>query len=188
MSAESKSHVPAPLLPRPVEVSAIPADGTGRQIETTPAERAAIAAEFGLLEIRSLSGSVELRRNRRDAIAVTGRVAAEIVQACVVSLEPVPQTIDEEFFLRLIPERDATRPSAGAEIVVDALADGPPDIYSGATIDVGAILLEHFALAIEPYPRAPGAEFSAEGTTDGEAVSDSPFAALGDLARRSAKT
>ena len=35
-------------------------------------------------------------------IRVEGRVTAEIVQACVVSLEPVAQTIDEAVDVRLV--------------------------------------------------------------------------------------
>ncbi len=172
-----------PLLPRPVDVAAVPADGTVRRVEASAAEREAIATAFGLLEVRRLTGEVELRR-RRDRIAVDGQVEAAIVQACVVTLEPVEQAIDETFQLRLVPEgNDDAGPKPGVEIVIDAFAADPPDTYSGTTIDVGAIVLEHFALAIDPYPRAPGAAIPPEAA-DPEDEVPSPFAVLAGLARR----
>jgi hypothetical protein len=51
---------------------------------------------------------------------------------------------------------------------------------TGPTLDLGPIVMEHFVLAIDPYPRAPGAELpdGGEGAADSP---DSPFAVLARL-------
>lgn len=168
-----------PLLFRPFEVHAIPERGMDQRVEASVAERAAIAEAFGLIGVATLGGEATLTR-RGDRVTVAGRVVADIVQACVVTLEPVPQHIDETFSLRLVPEGDATAaPPSQAEPVVDLGHEDPPDVYSGRTIDLGAIILEHVALAIDPYPRAPGAELPAPA--DAGDRGDSPFAVLSGL-------
>lgn len=169
------------LLPRPIEVNSISERGFEQTVTANPAERAAIAEAFGLLEVRALGGEATLTR-RGDRVRIEGRVTADIVQACVVTLEPVPQHIDEEFGLRLVPEGDEPPPpSSQAEIFVDIEHEDPPDTYAGRSIDLGAIILEHVALAIDPYPRAPGAELGEEPAADDRA--DSPFAVLSKLKR-----
>ena len=54
----------------------------------------------------------------RGSIAVDGRVSADIVQECVVSLEPVEQAIDEPVAVRFAPERGEDSGRSG-EIEVD---------------------------------------------------------------------
>jgi len=68
-----------------------------------------------------------------------------------------------------------------AEMMIDSGELDPPDLLSGPTIDLGAIAVEHFLLAIDPYPRAPGAELPAEAADPSPDSSDSPFAALARL-------
>jgi hypothetical protein len=57
--------------------------------------------------------------------------------------------------------------------------------------DLGEAVAEQLALALDPYPRAPGAELPAEaaeaGSEEGEATAPgpaAPFAALAGLRRR----
>ncbi len=174
-------ELPMPMS-RPVAVTAIPVDGTLRTVTATPDERAAITKAFGLLALDSLTAELELARGRRDSVTVVGRVRAELVQACVVTVEPVRQSMDAEFSLRLIPEAQAGPARPVAEVVVDPLAEDPPDLYRDGIVDLGAIVLEHFALFIDPYPRAPGAELPAVGE-EPNAAEESPFGALAALRR-----
>ncbi len=74
--------------------------------------------------------------------------------------------------------------AAGAELHVDPEADDPPELLEGSSIDLGTLALEYFVLAIDPYPRAPGAELLAEAADPPESESDSPFAALAALQRK----
>jgi uncharacterized metal-binding protein YceD (DUF177 family) len=171
-----------PVFSRIIGLDEIPEAGTARTIEANPAERAALTAELGLLAVDSLVGEVDLTPRGRREIAVEGRVKAEIVQACVVSLVPVKQSIDEFFSLRFVRSGgsmpEATKPHA--EIQIDPDAPEPPEVLSEDRIDLGAVLTEQFVLAIDPYPRAPGAELPPEAS-DPEGAAESPFAALANL-------
>nr|WP_255720777.1 DUF177 domain-containing protein [Acuticoccus kalidii] len=114
-----------------------------------------------------------LRPWKGEGVRVTGRVSGKLRQACVVTLEPVEGTVEETFDLRFHPDIQES-----TTIDVDADAEDPPEPLDGQSIDIGAIALEYFALGIDPYPRAPGAEF--DDIEEGE-EEPSPFAALAAL-------
>jgi len=167
------------LLSRPVSVASIPSAGIERTFAASQAERLAVAEVFGLLEVKSLDSTLIVSSSGRGRVRVEGRVKAEIVQACVVTLDPVPQSIDEPVDVRFAPaDSEGLQRPAGE--VADPLAVDPPDPLPGDAIDLGAIALEHFVLAIDPYPRAPGAELPPEAA-DSDAEADSPFAVLAGL-------
>jgi uncharacterized metal-binding protein YceD (DUF177 family) len=169
---------------RVVALSAIPATGLYRSVAADPAELTALAKAYDIPEVRKLAADLTLSREAGGVIRVQGRVLAEIVQTCVVSLVPVEQSIDEPVDVRLIeagsPRAEAAaRP--GPEVMIDPDEPDPPDILAGPALDLGAIVTEHFLLAVDPYPKAPGAEMPAEAADSGGDAGDSPFAALARL-------
>ena len=141
-------------------------------VEATPEERAAIADALDLVAVDSLTAEISLRPWKKEGVRVTGVVKAAVVQSCIVTLEPVPSTVDETFELRLHPDAVLS-----TTIDVDPEAEDPPEPLETDTVDVGAIALEHFALGLDPYPRAPGAVFEAE-EDEPEDEEPSPFAVL----------
>ena len=150
------------------------------EISADAKARAALAAANDLVSVDSLNASVELSRAPGGAIVVSGHVVADIVQTCVVSLVPVPAHIDEDFTVRFIAGvRSGAEPAL--ELVLDPATPDPPEVLTGPGIDVGALVEEHFILAIDPYPRAPGAVLPGEVHDDAPGKSDSPFAALAKL-------
>lgn len=167
----------------PVSVARLPRTGTPVWLEADEQQRAALAAGHGLLSVERLRVDATIVPWQRGGVKVAGVVSATITQACIVSLEPVAATVDEAFEAVLVPEGSRlARPGRtdSGEILVDA--DGPdmPETFSGDHVDVGALAEEFFELAIDPYPRAPGAELAAVaageagGETDGEAGTN-PF-------------
>lgn len=174
-----------PLLVTTIDVDSIPAKGHAVRIEAGPSERQAIAREYGLPEVRSLSADLEVTRGTDGSVAVTGPIHAEIVQTCVVSLEPVAQSIEEEIDVRYVAGREAGQSAhkPGAEVRVDPHAE-PPELLSGDELDLGGLVLEHFALGIDPYPKAPGAELPAEPDDTVGTPTESPFAVLARLTNR----
>ncbi|SHG48791.1 Uncharacterized metal-binding protein YceD, DUF177 family [Kaistia soli DSM 19436] len=170
---------------RPVDIRRINDSGRTEQITASPEERAAIAASFGILGLDKLEARMVIRPWNRVGLELEGRLIAEAVQACIVTLEPVPERIDQRFSLTFLPpEAQAADPKtvAEAEVIVDVDADDPPDPLIGNTLDLGAIATEQLALALDPYPRAPGADLAAALAEDGNG-STSPFAALSQLKR-----
>jgi uncharacterized metal-binding protein YceD (DUF177 family) len=175
----------APLLSRPVHVSDIGEDGLVVTIEASPAEREALAAAYELRAVRDLRAEIRLAMTGRAGVLAEGHLHADIVQTCVVSLVPVDQAIDEDFSVRFSQKGETTSAvKSGGEIHLDPADLDPPEPLTGPTIDLGPIVAEHFVLAIDPYPRAPGAELPPEAADpEGEAAA-SPFAALAGLRRR----
>jgi uncharacterized metal-binding protein YceD (DUF177 family) len=174
-----------PVLSHPVETAKVGTGETTATIEATEREKADLAAALGLVDLSALSAEITLTRGKRGVILVDGRVRADIVQSCVVSLDPVPQQIDETISRRFVEEGSRpgpAAPKAGAEVMVEPMEDDePPDLLTGPVIDVGAIVVEHFVLAIDPYPRARGAALPDSPVGDFGADADSPFAALAKL-------
>lgn len=169
----------------PVKVGHISANPVEVTISADAGECAGLARLWSILEVKALSATFELRRWKRDGVRLKGRVAADIVQACVVTLDPVESRIDEPVEVVFVPEGSklARLPAAteGGEMLLDP--DGPdaPEIFAGDSIDVGAVAAEHVALAIDPYPRKADAAFAGHvESTDGGERKPSPFAVLKD--------
>jgi uncharacterized metal-binding protein YceD (DUF177 family) len=178
-------HDDRPAFSYPVKVGHISANAVTVKLEADPRERAALAELWQVLTVNSLTAELQIARWKKDGIRIKGHVKAEISQACVVTLEPVDAVIDEAFEQVFVPEGSKlARMTSGdsAEMIVDP--DGPdlPETFSGDTIDVGDAVAEFAALAIDPYPRKPGVEFSDHIESDGSAKSDrpNPFAVLKD--------
>lgn len=148
-------------------------------------ERAALAEINGLERVDRLEGRFRIAR-QAGGVQVTGEVEAEVVQTCVVSLEPFPAVVREPVDVRFAPEAEvdaleaaaARRSGDGLEDVAD-LADVPDPIIDGR-IDIGVLTAEFLSLGLDPHPRKPGAVFAAEtDAEESEAASKvSPFAAL----------
>jgi uncharacterized metal-binding protein YceD (DUF177 family) len=166
------------ILSHPVNVADPPAAPV--EISASAAERAQLAAAYDVVEVKALTASVGVATGPLGGLVVDGHVKADIVQECVVTLVPVEQHIDETFTVHFV-RGPAPEIKPGAEIVIEPDQPDPPEYLDGPTIDVAALAEEYFALAIDPYPRAPGAELPA-GVSD-DAAENSPFAALADLVK-----
>jgi uncharacterized metal-binding protein YceD (DUF177 family) len=84
---------------------------------------------------------------------------------------PARQRLEGAVAEAAVPEVEAVAPGAGED-------DAPEEITS-PNYDLAGPLLEEFSLAIDPYPRAPGAAFE---SADGEGEQpDNPFAVLKSL-------
>ena len=112
-------------------------------------------------------------------IRVRGSLAAAFQQICGVTLEPFDTTMNEPIDIRFAPPGKI---AAIAALVVDPDAEDPPDPYENDRIDLGGVVQEFFVLALNPYPRKPGAVFAHADERDEK---PSPFAKLAALAPRS---
>jgi uncharacterized metal-binding protein YceD (DUF177 family) len=146
-------------------------------IEADQAERAALAKRFGLLSVDRLSATADMARRGNDVTA-RGRIAAEVVQSCVATAEPVPATIDEPFDLLFRSEPADGRPDEEVELNESEL-----DVifFDGAAADLGEAVAETLALALDPYPRAPGAEQALRAAGVKSEEEAGPFGALASL-------
>lgn len=118
----------------------------------------ALAEYLGVDTVANFQAELAVRRWRKHGAMIEGTVSADIVQQCVVTLEPVNSQVNETVFARFLPA-SMLQPEKSMDegIVIDPLAEDPPEPFDGREINLGALLLEHLALGIDPYPRAPGA-------------------------------
>ncbi|WP_337995555.1 YceD family protein [Oleispirillum naphthae] len=170
---------------RIVSVRKIPAAGLEVTLTATPEECAALAERLGILACETLSAELRLTAADSDGrrVKAEGRLAARAVQACVVSLEPVAQEIDEEISLLFLDESLIVREETQVFVDADPDDDVPFPIVDGS-LDAGAAVAECLALVLDPYPRKAGAGLPPEppeaAETGGEARRN-PFAALAAL-------
>jgi len=156
----------------------------GAEISLAPnaTERAAIAQWLEIEAVDQLTATVKLSRTGDDAYAYRASFAADVVQACVVTLDPVPSHLEGEFErqFRVMPRptgghrRKVAAPAGSVEL--SSLEDDDPELIEGSSIDLAAPVLEELSLALNPYPRAPGAAF--EAPKEEKSPADSPFAVL----------
>lgn len=150
-------------------------------MEADENECAALAAAWGVTAVAAFSAELALGRWKRDGVRVSGSVAAAVEQPCGVTLEPIEQRIEEPVEAIFVPEGSKLarmmQDDAG-EVFVDAAEPDAPESFSGDSIDVGALAAEIAALAIDPFPRKPGAAFDPHIEDDSDAEdTPSPFAA-----------
>ncbi|MEJ1158609.1 YceD family protein [Prosthecomicrobium sp. N25] len=179
---------PAPILSRPLAISDVSPDGTTVRVVATEAERRALARDIDIPSIESLEAELTVRPWARTGFRMTGRVRASVTQTCVVTLEPVAQVVDEPVDVKFVPPSEAAKYAAArdedGEVVLDAEAEDPPDVFEGGTLDPGAVAEEYMVLGLDPYPRKPGVAFEPVAESRGGAEAPaSPFAALAKLKR-----
>src|SRR5262252_7653268 len=110
---------------RIVDLDRMGAGGTALDIVASDAERQALIKRFGFLGLPALSARVTVDRRAGGQVVVEGRLRGKVVQACILSLEPVTQELDNAFRLvfkqGLAEEKD---PESGEQLV-SAQADAP---------------------------------------------------------------
>ncbi len=166
----------------PVNVGHISKNPVTAHVEADERQRKALARRWNIPAVESVEGDFDLSRWKRDGVRVKGRVKASLIQNCVVTLEPVRETIEEEVEALFVPEgsrlaRVDTHETG--EMVVDAEGPDMPETFTGDSLDIAAICEEFIVLAMNPYPRKEGAAFtppSDEVRNEPEKVS--PFAGL----------
>lgn len=125
----------------------------GVRVEADADERRRLAGRFGLLALDRLEADYRLVRDGARVTA-TGTLTAAGAQPCSVTGDPVPAQIETPFTIRFVPETPGT-PDEEVELDAD---DCDIVFYEGGAIDLGEAAAETLALALDPYPRSPGAE------------------------------
>jgi uncharacterized metal-binding protein YceD (DUF177 family) len=166
---------------RPLPLDAVPPEGVTVRLQASPEECRALTVRLGLVDLADVRGEIRgVRVEMSASYLVTGRLAADAVQTCVVTLEPVPAKVEAEFD-RLF-SRDLPAQTEG-EVEIDAEAETPEPLAEDR-LDLGEILVEELSLALDPYPRAADADgHLAEFSGEPGAGARSPFDALAGLRR-----
>lgn len=157
---------PAPEFSRPVAADRIGRDGYQVTIEAGPAERAALTARFGLVSVDALTARCRLRQVAGGMIELTASFEAAVTQLCVVTLEPFPARVADEFAQRYALDPQRLRKLVDEAELFDPDADDPPEALEEGGIDLGEAIAQHLSIALDPFPRAPGVTFAGAGDDD----------------------
>ena len=168
-----------PEFSRPLPVEKIPAHGMEQSIDANDGERRELAERFGLAELKKLHADLVVHPERANqAISVTGKITADFVQQCVVTLEPLPGHIEHEIdVLFMVPAEDEE---------ITAEMEGETEAIIDDMIDLGELVAQHLGVMIDPYPRKAGlayveAEYGDKGAGPG------PLAELANWSKKPKK-
>jgi uncharacterized metal-binding protein YceD (DUF177 family) len=181
---ENEPLSPAPEFSRVVSIARLGAEAAEHVITAGEGERAALAGRFGILAIERLAATVRLMRIA-GGVRLEAALEAEVVQECVVMLEPFTSTVSDSF--ALVYRR---RVEVGEGTTIDVDVDEP---LLGDEIDIGEAVAQQLSLALDPYPRSPAAQSRmteaaeamkpAAPPPEGE-VTQRPFAELAKLLKK----
>ena len=149
------NDIDPPVLSRPLKLDEI-RDSTTGEIAATDAELAAIAERLDLVALKRLALSYRLDRAGSGRLRLAGQLQADVTQTCVVTLEPVDAQLDVpveiEFWpAALVEEMERNAEESGNH----GLLDWPEAVVDGR-IDLGPVIYETLATALDPYPKRPG--------------------------------
>jgi uncharacterized metal-binding protein YceD (DUF177 family) len=167
-----------PEFSRLLLVSQIGMVETSRSIEATPEECARVAVRLGLQSLVTFTANFRVSRQAGgDEYLAQGRLHARAVRNCVVSLEDFTEPTELAFTIRFVSEEASEDEALEAPYDYE---DGPDEVvYENDTLDLGEAAVQEYALALNPYPRKPGARMPELGQEGGNA-----FDVLRNLTRR----
>lgn len=133
-----------PEFSRPISLERIERQHKTLKIEATADECAALAKRFGLVDIEFLKAECEFWRGRDEVFFVKGTITSKLTQECVVTFEPVPAELQEEFSEKL----------SAPGYIPDEEDEEDLEQLTTAELDLGEIVAQYFALSLNQYPRA----------------------------------
>ena len=146
-------------------------------LAASPSQCALIAKRLGVPGVSRLEGRVTLKVSKTEIIA-SGVLKADLTRECVASLEEMAETVEDAFEVGFLRAAPSEAPEEDEAEDWDA-----PEVHEGDIFDLGEFLTQQLALAMEPFPRKPGAVSLAERYGEDKPVS--PFADLASKIRES---
>lgn len=176
-----------------IDTETLDEKGVTKTITADDEAREALARRLKVDGIKSLSADITVMPVSGGAVEVSGTFKADILQTCVVTLEPM-ETHTEEPLEGWFTDREKTlsfakarqdRDTKKGHVEVEMLDEhhDPEDMVDGH-IDLGELVVQHLSLAIDPYPHKPGVSFESGDDKPRKPVNN-PFEALKDLQKGS---
>ena len=159
------------------DTRAIPEVGLPVTREATAEERAAVATAMDLVACTRLVARFEVTPATAGRFLLMGSVDVTVMQTCVVTLEEIERRYSAPLDLEFWPAETLAEDEEGD---IDPLGADREPIEDGR-IDVGRVVYEELASAIDPFPRRDGAAVDWEDKEG--AARTHPFAQLARLKR-----
>ena len=167
---------PTPEFTHVVDLSTLADGGRSLHLQADDATRQALAARLGLLALPALEAQIRLTRRPDGLVHAGGTITAEVTQSCIVTLVPVTQHLLEEIDELFVPpvaherwiaEGGLMDPELVDTEILDPFALAEP--LDSDLLDIGEVVAQLLSLALDPYPRAPGAQNTIGESLDGDA-------------------
>ena len=137
------------------------------QWHATKEECIALAKRLNVLSVDNLRADITVQKS--DLIEVSGSFTAHVKQACVVSGEPVMQTVEDSFTEFFCQHSRHKKP-------IDIDMETPDvEVVEDGRIDVGELVVEYLILGLDPFPRKEGIPLVKAGDLEEK---ENPFAIL----------
>lgn len=146
------------------------------RIEATAGERGLVKERLGLQALDQFAAECRVSQGLGGLVRVDCDWRAEVAQACVVTLEPIEQSLSGRFQVLYQAQDGAAAP--GEEVLVDPEAEDPPEPLPAEGIDLGELAVQELAVALDPYPRIAGAEIPSRYQPPEDEGEVNPFDAL----------
>jgi hypothetical protein len=154
--------------------------GLREERRATEAERAAMVKALGILSCEDLIAHYEIEPLGRGRFLLRGEIEADVTQACIVTLDPVPAHLSDRFTVEFRPDDEVPHDADAGEREILSGDDIEP--IEGGRIDAGRIIFEHISAVLDPYPRKPDVEFDwRDPKAEADAKAGGAFAALAKL-------
>jgi uncharacterized metal-binding protein YceD (DUF177 family) len=161
------------------ECSEIHAGGLEQTRTASEDERVALASALGILACEQMRVAYRVTRAADEGYRLKGRLTADVVQACVITLAPVHETMAVDIKVEFRPAEELAKADGGAVDLEDETEYEP---IEGTWLDIGRVVFEEMAANLNPYPRRRGAEFVPPAEPDaGKEDRANPFAVLEKL-------
>ena len=150
------------------------------ELTPTTAERKAIAAALDIIDVRKLRFTGTLTPQGKSDWHLRAELGVTVVQACVVTLDPVTTRIDETItrsYVAEMPQIEASEVEMPEDDTVEELPE---------SLDLAQVMIEALSLALPPYPRSQTADlgeavFAPPGIEPLREEDTKPFAGLAGL-------
>ena len=177
-----RQNTDQPVLARPLKVDEIRDDASGT-IQVTEVEREAVAKMLDLEALDQLTLTYRFDQIGGGRLRLAGTLRADVTQTCVLSLEPIERFLEAPVEVEFWPEAlIAGSDTSVAESGTSGLLDWPEAIVDGR-IDLGPVVYDCLATALDPYPKREGASFDwpSGAAEEEEGAESGPFSALAAL-------
>ena len=125
-------------------------------IETNSEERLKLAKRFSIPNVVSLKAdcSIEkLDQNKSGNFRLSVSMHAQLVRQCVVTLNDINESIEENFSIVFIINSQNNEISADEKVVEFAVDDDDIELIDDYKIDLGEYVAEYLSLSMSSYPR-----------------------------------
>ncbi len=140
--------------------------------------RASVAQELGVPACRKLIADYVIKNAGGGRFQLNGTVTAEFERECVLTLEPLIEELTEPLDCLFVPPELMPTPQSEEE---EAHAVDEIEAITNQDIEVGRVIYETIAAALNPYPHAPDASLDLPAASTAQETRENPFAVLKKL-------